>query len=349
MSRDAAFPPGPDGTSEEEAAAWFARLRGENGARHQGAFEQWRAASPDHERAFARIEAVFEGAAVLHQSKRYGPGHITSAPAPSRRGPQIMALAAGVILAISLGLGFIAYTSAPRSQQPALAVLAFVNEALTTPRGQIHKFQLPDGTTITLDTASRVRVVMDRQTRRIRLEAGKARFAVARDPRPFLVEAGAGRVAAQTGVFDVAYGTKDEVAVTLIDGIAEVRPMISHANFLVPVAPLLRGQVYRYGAAEFSNAAALPASAVEDTRDWPQGWIEYRRVPLRHLIDDANRYARLPIVIDDASADLAASGRFHLTDSVGLAAHLAEVFDLKVTHTPDSIRLGRPTKISRGD
>jgi transmembrane sensor len=257
-----------------------------------------------------------------------------------------MTLAAGVILAISLGLGVIVKTSAPQRQQTALA---FVDEALTTPRGQIHKFQLPDGTTITLDTASRVRVVMNRQARRIRLEAGKARFAVARDPRPFLVEAGAGRVAAQTGVFDVAYGNDDEVAVTLIDGSAEVRPMISHADLLVPVAPLLRGQVYRYGAAEFTNAAALPASTVEDTSDWPQGWIEYRRVPLRHLIADANRYARLPIVIDDADAELAASGRFHLTDSDGLAAHLAEVFDLKVTHTPDSIRLARPTKISRGD
>ncbi len=59
---------------------------------------------------------------------------------------------------------------------------------ISTGRGEIRLVPLKDGSTVLLNTASRIRVKDDAEARRVTLLEGEAYFSVARDPRPFTVE-----------------------------------------------------------------------------------------------------------------------------------------------------------------
>jgi transmembrane sensor len=88
-----------------------------------------------------------------------------------------------------------------------------------------------------------------------------------------------------------------------------------------------------------STAVVAPTG---DTRDWPTGWVEYRSISLDALVAQANRYAKVPIVLDDPSlASLQASGRFKLTDTEKFAARIAEPFGLRVSRRSGGIHLSR--------
>ncbi|KTE78444.1 hypothetical protein [Sphingopyxis sp. A083] len=60
------------------------------------------------------------------------------------------------------------------------------------------------------------------------------------------------------------------------------------------------------------------------------------------FIAGLNRYAVIPIVIDDAAlATLKVSGRFHLSETDSFAARIASLFDLRVERKADAIHLRR--------
>ena len=79
------------------------------------------------------------------------------------------------------------------------------NEGLVRAQiGQPRALVLQDGSQVTLDTSSSIRVEESDSRRVVRLLAGRARFQVARDPaRPFIVRAGGQQVIALGTVFTV--------------------------------------------------------------------------------------------------------------------------------------------------
>src|SRR3546814_18655864 len=72
-------------------------------------------------------------------------------------------------------------------------------ETYATGHGDIRRFTLADGSLVTLDTDSRVEVVIDRSKRHALLRRGRARFVVAADPRSFTIQAGNGDVVTEIG------------------------------------------------------------------------------------------------------------------------------------------------------
>ena len=92
---------------------------------------------------------------------------------------------------------------------------------LTTPRGGQFEVQLPDGTRVWLNSASRLRypMVFNGPARNVELE-GEACFEVAKNSRqPFTVQAGGMQVKVLgTGFNLMAYADEDAVRTTLVDG-----------------------------------------------------------------------------------------------------------------------------------
>ena len=92
---------------------------------------------------------------------------------------------------------------------------------LTTPRGGQFQVQLPDGTRVWLNSASRLRypVVFNGPARNVELE-GEAYFEVAKNSRqPFTVQAGGMQVKVLgTGFNLMAYADEDAVRTALVDG-----------------------------------------------------------------------------------------------------------------------------------
>jgi ferric-dicitrate binding protein FerR (iron transport regulator) len=190
---------------------------------------------------------------------------------------------------------------------------------------EIREVPLPDGTRMTLDTSTSVAVVMGRDLRHVRLRGGRARFAVAPDGRPFLIEAGPGRVSGSNARFDVALGRRG-AAVHALEGVVSVMPPgAASGNRKILLAP---GQAVAIPAAS-GGVEALPSSG--SATKWPEGMLEFDNTPLDAAVAEANRYSETRISLAQPSlAQLRVSGTFRAGDLEGLARSLGTAFGLHV-------------------
>ncbi len=314
---------------EEQAIAWFSHMRAAGDDADHAELEKWLEQSAEHRRAYEWASRHFETAALLKMSRRHGRKDHASRPTWMIG----LAIAAAMILAIALGATF---RSGSRGEEANAQMRR--PPVMRAPPHQIRNLALADGSKLTLDADSRVEIAMTRKERRLRLIGGKARIAVKADSRPFILEAGPGEVSAQVARFDVGLDSQGQIELAVLSGDVELRSLLRPAMAIVAGQRVLAGQSIGYAADSF-RPIALASDGIDD-RDWPQGWVEYSSVPLRRLVEDSNRYARRPIILDDPSlGDLLVSGRFQLTETDRFAERIAELFDLVASRRSDGIHL----------
>ncbi|WP_342249215.1 FecR family protein [Sphingomonas sp. OTU376] len=322
---------------EDKAAWWFGKMHAPDAQAWKGDFDAWLAESDDHRAAYDRLEAADREASILKQSTRFD---ADLQPTASWKSPRRKWVYVAVAAAAAIAFAVVIRPATLPSTYPAGQQFASSAPGLSTGHGEIRSYRLPDGSNLTLDSDSRVELAIGGKERRVHLREGKARFEVQPDPRPFVVEAGAGSVTASRAVFDVGYAGDRQIEINLYSGSADLGPATEPAVYTAPSRLLRAGQPLRYQAADFRPEPAPAASA--DRKDWPSGWVEYRSVALGDLVGEANRYATQPIILDDLETGrLAASGRFKLTDTDTFVSRLAELLNLSVLHKPDGIHLRR--------
>lgn len=309
--------------AETEAAAWHARL----GARNVSTatieeFFAWRAA-PANAEAYRRVEKVWADTGLLADdpaivaaldaamSRRAGGGR-------SDRRPRTLLGLAAVGAAVALAIGGWTWLQA--------------RTVFATGVGEQRLVQLADGSSIRLDTASRIKVRFAGDRRLVDLERGQALFTVAHDPaRPFIVEAGQAQVTAIGTVFDVRRDGK-AVRVTLVSGAVDVAPAGERA-----VRRMVAGQHVRVTSEDLTTRVAdVPAET-----SWTDGRIVFRDTPLRQAVAEVNRYLTAKIELDAASLDtVPVNGVFRTGDRDAFVSTAAQVFDLEASPGPDgSVRL----------
>lgn len=332
-----------DGAADEAAMGWLVRMRGEDRDRLRGDFEAWLEASPGNRAAYERAERLLEESAILKGSARYGenrargplpPAADVSHSPGARRWLMAGAMAAAAaMLFVAFNAGG-ATLSGPYGNNP---MAAWAAEPLVTRHGEIRRFHLDDGSVATLDTDTRLEVAMTPEARLVRLVKGRARLQIARDARPFRIEAGKGVVTASEASLDIE-ASDGTVAVTLASGAAGIEPATERWN-AEGRRQLVASQPIAYRADDqaliIERQATLKALA-----DWPSGWAEYRVVRLDQLVAQANRYAAVPIVIADPRiAGLEVSGRFRISETESFIDRLSRLLGLQAERRPDSIRL----------
>src|SRR5262245_21252078 len=210
----------------QEASEWFVRMRdGDDSAAAGNELMEWLRRSPEHVRAYLDIAAIWMEAknvqldsdvqlatriAAAKADKEVAElapraGQPTAALSRSRRG--WLAFAASVAL---LTLGLVAKWWL--SEYPTYA----------TGLGEQRSIALHDGSTIELNSDSRVRVHFSNERRALELLRGQALFHVAKDPsRPFVVQADDTAVRAVGTVFDV-HRLDSGAVVTVVEGVVLV-------------------------------------------------------------------------------------------------------------------------------
>lgn len=376
---------------EDTAAAWLARRDSEEWTRaEETALDEWLSASTAHEVAFLRLEAAWEQA---HRLQALGAGappgvippagqwrvsplfeqrqpvteldsngasasgpdaaeHVRQAPPgrPQRARSQArkrFVLAAGVLLA----LGVAGYQS-----------FFLRGDDYTTPLGGIASIPLRDGSNIMLNTESKVRVAITKETRRIELEEGEAFFEVAQDPgRPFVVEAGDKRVTAIGTKFSVRRDGGDvEIVVTegkvrLQDISAALHLAAQTSNAGVGAAPsgvtltkdaagdilLAAGTIARTANVSLLVQNKTPHEA-EEALSWRTGFLTFDTTRLEDAIAEFNRYTSRKILIGDRDiAGLHISGKFRANNAAAFTRMLHEGFGIQVRERADTIVLGK--------
>ncbi len=303
-----------------EASDWLARMQGPAGEADRAAFQRWYDADPAHAEAFDRVRARYGGTGMLAATElAKARGLPVRAPASSR--PSAYALAAGVA-ALLLISGAVLVGGPGLLAPPAEAEALF----FATNVGEIRQVPLPDGTQMTLDTRTAVKVEMDRDMRHVTLREGRARFAVAaRDKRPFVVEAGGTRVIGRETTFDVAFH-RGVATVRPLQGTISVQPASSGAG--TAPSSLAPGQAILVSSGG-ERMQSGPPSRSEAL--WPSGMLEFDNMPLDRAIAEANRYSEGRISLAEPSLfGLRVSGTFRAGDLEGLARSLEAAFGLRL-------------------
>jgi transmembrane sensor len=251
-------------------------------------------------------------------------------PATSARIPRhwrVLAAAACVALAVALGMRFgPGLLSGPEPVQYATA-------------GEGKTIALEDGSDIQLDVASRIAVSLGSKRRSVELQQGRAVFDVAHDAaRPFVVEAGDGRVTAVGTRFEVQR-ENDGVVVTLAEGVVAVSRWDARDDSGRETR-LLPGQQLRWS----SQSAAWTMRPV-DTKaalSWTRGRLIFRGTRLADVVAEVNRYSSRKLVLADPSlADLPVHGNFLAGDTGAVVTALKAVLPVRVDETGRKIRLRR--------
>ncbi|MBA5706381.1 DUF4974 domain-containing protein [Pseudomonas fulva] len=171
-----------------------------------------------------------------------------------------------------------------------------------TGTGERRMLTLPDGTRVTLNSASAIKVEFDAHARRVVVVAGEALFETSAEARPFVVET-AGLPVNGTGA---RFSVRRDGHVVLGQGAA------------------------RQGAQALSVAADADAQLA-----WQRGKLIFNGKPLGQVLAELERYRLGRIVLSDQQlAGLEVSGVFDLDDPHTMLRTLEQRYGLKVTYLP---------------
>jgi transmembrane sensor len=295
----------------KEAAEWVARLGGGAGERDHAAFRQWYDADPRHGEAYDRMAAIWSASGQLSVTEPV----VDKVPRMGRSWGY--AAAASVVALAAVALLLIRGPFFSSSTEPA--------SIYATSRGELRQVELPDGSRVMLDAGSQIELAFSRAERRIVLRQGRARFSVAHESRPFVVQAGANQVIATGTVFDVSL-LGDRLSIVLLEGSVELRRGERPQSPAVHRLTAGRRLVVR------RDGAAADAPAARGDTSWADRMLEFDDTPLAEAVETANRYDRVQIrLADDEVRSLRVTGAFRAGDSTGLARSLAAAFGLQVT------------------
>lgn len=331
MNEDNDTPKRP-GNLRDEAAEWFAIMRGPEADARREEFEAWLARGALHRSAYNKIAETFSIGKGLKEDAPDDADPL--APSPTRQKPgrlKTAGLALSIVGAVAaLYLSFVSPGTLKHDGSEIAKSSGTIGEKsnqLQSKLGEIREVQLSDGSRVTLDTDSLVLTKFDRAQRDVRLVRGRARFDVEKDKRPFVVAAGNGTVTALGTSFDVALARDERVTVQLFEGSVDVRIRSDRSLAEMPVR-LAPGQQLIFRAEKAAFPVQVTSSPITDRR-WPEGVRDYDGVRLGDVVGEANRYATGPILVAAADvSDRKVSGTYRIRDVERLAENLADMLRL---------------------
>lgn len=311
---------------EAEAAAWVARFDAADvSAREQAAFQEWLNRSMLHRDAIAEygnLWSEFDALRALIESGEAGQetNVRNTQPAMLDQAKPWLAACAAAVIAVAGGAALFH----PRTQDVARvathpsAGLLPARYTYETAVGGQKKITLADGSSVILNTNSRLDVDFSGKSRDVHLLRGEAYFEVVHNKaRPFTVYANNYVVRDIGTAFDVHLSKAGLVEVGVTKGSVEVKP----ANG-APVS----GDAKGLGVVTAGHDIVLgqqveraePVSNVDLGRKlaWRQGQLIYTGQPLSEVLADVSRYSNIKIELaDPALADLPVGGAFR-TDQI---------------------------------
>ena len=319
----------------DEAARWFVMMREPDVMQDdRTAFADWMRASPAHVGAYLEVARLWSDAARIDSDISAMPEvdqptnvtqltvHREASPRPQRSTKSYRVLLAACIAGVCILAGGIAW---------------YANSAPTyvTHIGEQRVITLEDGSTVKVNSRSRVEVRLSAHTREISLIEGQALFEVAHDPsRPFVVRSGDVAVRAIGTQFDVNRRQSGTV-VTVIEGRVSVAPIQPKSAVFVSGGEQVR--VERSGKVE----APIQVNTSSAT-SWLQQELRFDDQPLSDVIEEFNRYSRTPLVLSDPSlGNVRINAVFHTTNSDSLLRFVSRLPGVSVERSEKEIRISR--------
>lgn len=292
------------------AIAWQVTLGSDQvTAAERAGLERWRRADPRHEQAWLAIQALGNR---LGDPLQGMPDAVLSPPRPRRR--QMLASLTALTVA---GLGWTAWREARDGPggQP-------VHRTAT---GETRRVLLPDGSQVTLNTATVLAQAYDAGQRQVRLRSGEILVDTpAGDAsRALVVETLAGRLISRDSRFTVRCfdeAGRSQTRIQVVTGQVRVEPQ--------RLAPLSvgAGEACRFDATAIASREPLPP----DPLAWTRGQLIASDWPLSLLLAELGRYRPGLLRCDPVVADWRISGTFPLADSHAALEQIAQALPVRI-------------------
>lgn len=308
---------------EQQAIHWFAVMQSDARTEQDvERFQAWIEADPVHASAYRELEQVWrlaENFSSKPEVRKMRRAVLRRAAARYRRNSIARikrwlpyAMAASLVAAVSL------FYFSPKFEDSN----SQDRHVYETRTGEQRAVNLSDGSSIVLDTQTRLVSDLNDKQRQIFLYSGQARFDVAKDSeRPFSVIAGHGKVTALGTVF-VVRKNRDEILVSLLQGEVEVvqkkqlpgtESSSEKPRRVRETRKLKAGEQVAYSNAGISKAVKLNR---EKVTAWQQGRLVFDDATLEEVVNDLNRYADSKILFgDDSLKDIRVTGVFKSGDN----------------------------------
>lgn len=286
-----------------------------------GRFNAWYQESAAHRLAWDEANATWNALGELN----HVPTSVTEA-APvvnlrphRRRMPQLISLAASLILAVVL------YSP----------VKQWITADYYTGTGEMRQIALDDGSTVWLSARSAIKIHYQANARTVELLEGEAYFTVQPDPsRPFHVIT----AMADTTVLGTSFNVNmvaDTISVAVNHGRVAVT---AHGSSQLLRPPLTAGNWLRFnntGKTEWGDASPDAAGI------WRNGKLVVNNRPVGEVLDELRRHYHGAIILTDTSvAARRLTGVYNLRTPEEALQAIAQVQDLKLTQvTPWMILL----------
>jgi transmembrane sensor len=347
---------------EDRATEWLRNRECESWSpEDEVALRKWLDESVAHRVAFLRAEAAWE---ALGRLKALGAG------LPRRQVPAPETLDA-IQLGSPGGMPRQAAVSRRRRYRAAIGIAAslvavaglalgsyrmwFTGDRYATPVGGVASLPLADGSRITLNTDSQVRVNFNDRQRQIDLSQGEAFFEVAHDvERPFVVKAGGRRVVAVGTKFSVRR-ERDALQVVVTEGRVRVEGSDTELGQVLDFAAAREREeriLLSAGAVVSASKSDIvvqnhPLADAEEILSWRSGYVIFRGTRLADAAAEFNRYNTRQIVVrDPVVANMLLTGRFRSTNIEAFVALLEKTHGVEVDRTDAALVLSAPAATS---
>lgn len=300
---------------DEQAVAWFARLRADNVSREEkAAFADWLQQSPSHQNAFDEICLLWGDTQLKQALGETGEKPLNNSRNAALRGFQLPLL---MVACLALALVFRA------------ELLIVVQADYSTGIGKQQTVRLEDGSRVMLNTNSAITVTMKDKQRTIELLQGEAFFDVDPDAdRPFIVQ-GEHSTTRVLGTRFFVYRKNNSDEVNVLSGKVQVtnnnRPkesVLLHDHDSVSV-----------------NRDGLNKTHIANTKlanSWVDGYLVFQDVALVDVIEQVQRYRNGVVIFkDDSLRQFRINGRINLRDPQHILSTLEKTLSVKVTHLTD--------------
>ncbi len=293
--------------AETSAIQWLALLNSpEITAEQTKAFFQWMEASAQNQCAYIKAEQLWEQGSEL---ARIDEPVSTFTLWMTQR--QFFALACSItIMLVCTSLFYL--NQAPLMQEFQSAI------------GEQHTITLEDGTVVTLNTDTQLRIDLQSNKRLAYVDKGEVFFSVQKDnKRPFDVITQSGTVRVVGTQFSV-HNTGADAVVTVIEGKVALASLIVTANQQVSMVQ--------------ASTGALPESIdAKAELSWRKRELIYRSEPLGQVIKDLNRYYKAKISLATPSLEnMEVIAVLQLNGATTTATTLAAALNLDVTTNSDA-------------
>jgi transmembrane sensor len=329
MMRDTMAAPGPlsarPGDPEpippaivRQAAQWLVRTTDAPDADTLAACAQWRQQDSRHELAWQRMQGM-RGEFRMRDDLPLAPGAagqtiLRYCEQRSRRTALKWSIA-------GLGVGALSLVAARESFWADGTVLR-------TATGEQRTVALSDGTSLTLNTDTVVRVHYDAQRRRVDLRSGEMLVATAVDPadRPFSVTT-THALLTPLGTRFVVRQVSAGQSLTRV-AVLEGRVRVEQPATDRPALVLQAGEQTDVGPRKMPGAQPLDGNA----QAWTQGMLVANRMRLDDFLRELTRYRAGILRCDARVADREVSGAFRIDDTDKTLQVLASVLDLSLRY-----------------